>query len=113
MTVEEGATGDERAADDQPPTGEQQVVRDNTTQTRRRTAALALVIVAACVAVGALVNAEAGTLLLGGVAFGGAAARMAWPAGTAFSVRRRAIDVTLMIAFGVALAYFGLTTPLA
>ncbi len=93
-------------------TDEHPVVRDNTPQSGRRTAIIAVVLVAACVAVGALVDARAGTLLLAGASFGAAAVRMSLPPGTAFSVRRRAIDVALMIAFGVALAWLGLTTPL-
>ena len=93
-------------------TGEQPVARDNTPQTGRRTAIIAVVLVAACVTFGALVDAQAGTLLLAGASCGAAAVRMSLPPGTAFSVRRRAIDVALMIAFGVALAYLGLTTPL-
>ncbi|WP_062076850.1 DUF3017 domain-containing protein [Demequina globuliformis] len=85
---------------------------DNTTQTRALTAVVVLVVIALCVAVGALVNAQAGTLLLAGAAFAGVALRMWLPAGRAFSVRRRAVDISLMLAFGVALAFLGLTTPL-
>lgn len=88
------------------------VVTDNTPQTRATTAAIVLAVVLACVAVGAIVNAETGTLLLAGCAFAGAALRMVLPAGVAFSVRRRAVDVSLMVAFGLALGFLGLTTPL-
>ncbi|WP_160297444.1 DUF3017 domain-containing protein [Demequina flava] len=89
------------------------VVTDNTPQTRALTAGIVLAVVAVCVAVGAMVNAQAGTLLLAGAAFAGAALRIVLPAGVAFSVRRRAVDISLMVVFGLALAFLGLTTPLS
>ncbi|MFV0286924.1 MAG: hypothetical protein ACK5IM_11165 [Demequina sp.] len=86
--------------------------RDNTTQSSLVTALVALGAVAVCVLVGSLVDAQTGTLMLAGVAYGGAAVRMALPAGRSFSVRRRAIDATLMVGFGVALTVLGLAVPL-
>ncbi len=87
-------------------------VRDNTTQSSLTTALVAFVAVAACVLVGAFRDAQTGTLMLAGVAYGGAAVRMMLPVGRAFSVRRRAIDVMLMVGFGVALTVLGLAVPL-
>ncbi|WP_084077198.1 DUF3017 domain-containing protein [Demequina sp. NBRC 110057] len=98
--------------EDTEPGVEEIRAQDNTTQASLATAAIALGVVAVCVLVGALVDAQAGTLMLAGSAFGGAAVRTALPAGVSFSVRRRAIDVTLMIGFGIALAVLGLTVPL-
>ncbi|MDE0572521.1 DUF3017 domain-containing protein [Demequina sp. B12] len=81
-------------------------------QTRRATALIVVAVIAACVAVGALWNAQAGTFLLAGAAFLGAALRMTLPAGVAFSVRRRAVDVAIMLGFAATLAFLGLTTSL-
>lgn len=112
MTTEDERESDAGGVRGDARTGEVPIARDNTRQSRLRTAGIALLLVAVCVGVGAWADAKAGTLMLAGVAFGGAAARMLWPAGTSFSVRRRFFDVGLMIAFAVALTYLGLSTPL-
>ena len=76
------------------------------------TALITLGAVAGIVAFGALVDVRAATLLLAGLAFLGAAARLALPAGRSFSVRRRAVDVTVMLALAALLTFLGLTTAL-
>ncbi|WP_062069813.1 DUF3017 domain-containing protein [Demequina sediminicola] len=87
-------------------------MESNTPQTKLLAAVSALLAVSVCVAVGVLASAQVATLLLAAVAFCGAALRLVLPAGVAFTVRRRAVDVTIMVTFGVALAFLGLTTPL-
>jgi hypothetical protein len=71
-------------------------------------------LVAACglVAFGALVSVQAAVFGLAGLAFVAAVARLALPATKVFTVRRRAVDVSIMVAFALALAYLGATTPL-
>ncbi|GIG54729.1 hypothetical protein [Demequina activiva] len=75
-------------------------------------AAGALAVVGGIVAFGVLVDVQAAVLTLAGVALLAAAARLALPATRVFSVRRRAVDVAIMLAFAVALAGLGLTTAL-
>ncbi|MFV0634365.1 hypothetical protein [Demequina sp.] len=83
-----------------------------TPQTTLAVAVGSLAAVAAAVALGALVSVKAAVLVLAGMAFAGAAARLWLPATRVFSVRRRAVDVIIMVAFGLALAYLGLTAAL-
>ncbi|WP_084105004.1 hypothetical protein [Demequina sp. NBRC 110056] len=87
-------------------------MRAETPQTTLVVAAIALSVVGATVAFGAMVSVQAAVLLLAGIAFLGAAARLALPATRVFAVRRRAVDVGILLSFAVALAYLGLTTPL-
>jgi NAD/NADP transhydrogenase beta subunit len=70
----------------------------------------ALVLVGGIVAFGALVDVQAAVLMLAGVALLAAVARLALPATRVFTVRRRAVDVSIMLAFALVLAVLGLTT---
>ncbi|WP_062131776.1 DUF3017 domain-containing protein [Demequina aestuarii] len=80
--------------------------------TSSRTALVALGAVTAAVAVGALVDVQAGALALAALALVGAVTRLTLPAGRAFSVRRRYIDVVLLVAFTLVLTFLALSTPL-
>jgi hypothetical protein len=71
-----------------------------------------IVLVAGIVAFGALVDVQVAVLALAAVALLGAVARLALPATRVFTVRRRAVDVSIMLAFALALAVLGLTTTL-
>jgi hypothetical protein len=73
-----------------------------------------LVLTGALVLVGAalIVSAQVAIIGMAGFAFAGAAARMFAPLRRAFVVRNRVIDVAVLAAFGAALLYLGLTTPL-
>lgn len=86
---------------------------DNTPQTVVRSALIALVIVAVLITVGAMVSVPVATVTLAVVAVVGAVLRIVLPAGVAFSVRRRSIDVVMMLVLAAVLLYLGLTTPLA
>ncbi|PKQ25604.1 MAG: hypothetical protein CVT64_09295 [Actinobacteria bacterium HGW-Actinobacteria-4] len=55
---------------------------------------------------------RAGVVGLAVFALAGAAARVVVPASAAFAVRRRTVDVSVLLVFGLALAYLGLTTAL-
>lgn len=55
---------------------------------------------------------QVGVLVLAVFSFAGAIARIVMPASAAFRVRRRAVDVTVLLVFAAALGYLGLTTPL-
>ncbi|MDN4480935.1 DUF3017 domain-containing protein [Demequina muriae] len=81
--------------------------------TSSRTALVALGAVTAAVAVGALVDVQAGVLALAAIAVVGAVTRLTLPAGKAFSVRRRYVDVSVLSAFAVALTFLALSTPLS
>ncbi|WP_062200866.1 DUF3017 domain-containing protein [Demequina salsinemoris] len=59
-----------------------------------------------------VLGARVAVLLMAAACFAGAAARIALPVGRAFAVRRRAIDVTILVVFGVGLAFLGFTAPL-
>ncbi|WP_084038350.1 DUF3017 domain-containing protein [Demequina sp. NBRC 110053] len=83
-----------------------------TPQTTVVVALVALLVVAGAVVFGAMVSVRAAVLVMAGIAFLGAAARLALPATRVFSVRRRAVDVSMMLVLAAALAYLGLTTPL-
>ncbi|WP_297081684.1 DUF3017 domain-containing protein [uncultured Demequina sp.] len=84
----------------------------DTPQTTAAVAIAVVAVVAAIVAFGALVSVQAAVLLLAGLTFLGAAARLALPAARVFAVRRRAVDVVVLLAFAAVLGYLGLTTPL-
>lgn len=80
--------------------------------TSGRTAVVALCAAGAIIAVGALVDVRAGVFMLAGLALVGAVARLTLPAGKSFSVRRRYVDVAVLLAFVAALTFLGLSTPL-
>jgi hypothetical protein len=80
--------------------------------TARRVAVAALVAVWVLVMVAFLASPAVAVLALAAFALAGAAARVGTPLRQAFVVRRRAIDVLVLIAFGIALAYLGLTANL-
>ena len=84
----------------------------DTPQTAVAVATAVAVTVCAVVVLGAVVSVQAAVLVLAGVAFVGAAARLAMRATRVFAVRRRAVDVMVLLSFAVVLAYLGLTTPL-
>lgn len=72
----------------------------------------AIVLVGAIVAFGALVDVQVAVFALAGVALLAAVARLALPATKVFTVRRRAVDVSIMLAFALALAVLGAATTL-
>ncbi len=76
---------------------------------------VALVVLAACgllVSLAGLVSAQAAILALAVFALAGAGARAFAPHRKAFVVRRRLVDVSVLLVLGSSLAYLGLTTPL-
>ena len=75
-------------------------------------ASTALLVVCALVALGALVDVRLAVFALAGVAVVGAVLRMVVKTGRTFTVRRRAIDVPILLGFAAALTFLGLTTPL-
>ncbi|MFW2513052.1 hypothetical protein ACNI3K_04680 [Demequina sp. SO4-13] len=77
-----------------------------------RTARVALVAAVVVVGVGALIDVQAGVLMLAVLALVGAVTRLTLRAGRSFSVRRRYVDVMVLVAFAMALVFLGLTTPL-
>jgi len=77
-----------------------------------RVAAAVLLTAGALVALAGLASARTGILALGVFALAGAAARVFLPGRRPFVVRRRLVDVTVLVVFGGALVYLGLTTPL-
>jgi hypothetical protein len=64
------------------------------------------------VALSAIASARTAILALAVFALAGAAARIFAPLRRAFVVRRRFVDVSVLLILGGALAYLGLTTPL-
>ncbi|WP_084124333.1 DUF3017 domain-containing protein [Demequina sp. NBRC 110054] len=68
--------------------------------------------VVGAVALSLVAGAQVAVLVMAGACFLGAAARIALPVGRSFAVRRRAIDVGILLVFGAALAFLGLTAPL-
>jgi hypothetical protein len=80
--------------------------------TPRRVAIAVLVAVWALVLLAIFTSPAVAVLSLAVFAFAGAAARVGTPLRRAFVVRRRAIDVIVLTAFGIALAYLGLTANL-
>jgi hypothetical protein len=77
-----------------------------------RVAIAVLAATAVLVSLAGFVSARAAILSLAVFALAGAAARAFSPLGRAFVVRRRLIDVSVLVAFGAALTFLGLTTPL-
>lgn len=67
---------------------------------------------AVLVSLAALVSARAAILSLAVFALAGAAARAFVPLGRAFVVRRKVVDVSVLVVLGGVLAFLGLTTPL-
>ena len=70
----------------------------------------AIALVGGVVAFGVLVDVQVAVLMLAGVALLAATARLALRATRVFTVRRRAVDVSIMLAFALALGVLGLTT---
>ena len=64
------------------------------------------------ISLAALVSARVAILSLSVFALAGAAARAFAPLGRAFVVRRKIVDVAVLVLLGGALAFLGLTTPL-
>lgn len=77
-----------------------------------RVAVGALTGAAVLVSLAGLVSARVAILALAGFALAGALARVVAPVRRAFVVRRRLIDVGVLLVLGGALGYLGLTTPL-
>ncbi|WP_062384101.1 hypothetical protein [Demequina iriomotensis] len=76
---------------------------------------LAVVVTVAVVAIalsGLVIGVDIAVLLLAAFAAAGAVARIVTPVERAFAVRRRAIDVGVLVVLAVSLAFLGLTTPL-
>lgn len=77
------------------------------------TVAIAVLVGASAILLLALTTSmRAGVIGLAVFALAGAVARVVMPASAAFAVRRRAVDVSVLLVFGIALAYLGLTTAL-
>ncbi len=77
-----------------------------------RVAVAVLAATVVLVSLAALVSARVAILSLAVFALAGAAARAFAPLGRAFIVRRRLVDVSVLVVLGGVLAYLGLTTPL-
>lgn len=72
----------------------------------------ALLVVTAIVIYGALVDVQIAVLMLAGLAAIAGVLRMVVKTGQTFTVRRRAIDVPILLGFAAVLTFLGLTTPL-
>lgn len=72
----------------------------------------ALVGAVGIVGLGLMTTMRTGVLLLALFALAGAVARIVLPATAVFAVRRRAVDVTVLLVLAGVLGYLGLTTPL-
>ncbi len=81
-------------------------------ETSERVAFLTLLGMAAAVIASLAVGALFAVVLMGAACLAGAVARIALPVGRSFAVRRRAIDVGLLVVFGGGLLFLGLTSPL-
>ncbi|SEJ18485.1 hypothetical protein [Demequina mangrovi] len=81
--------------------------------TPRRLAWAVTVAVIAIALSGLVIGVDRAVLLLAVFAAAGAVARIVTPVERAFAVRRRAIDVGVLLVLAAALAYLGLTTPLS
>jgi hypothetical protein len=77
-----------------------------------RVAVVALATVWVLVLVSLVVSARVAVLALAAFALAGAAARIASPLRRAFVVRRRVVDVIVLLVFGLMLGYLGLTAAL-
>ncbi len=80
--------------------------------TPRRLAYVLVVAVVAIALSGLLIGVGRAVLALAVFAAAGAVARIVTPVDRAFSVRRRAIDVSVLVVLAAALGFLGLTTPL-
>lgn len=83
-----------------------------TPQTSVQVALLTVLAAVGAVLLSLVLGARVGVLVMAAACAAGAVARLALPAERAFAVRRRAVDVAMMIAFATALTFLGLTTPL-
>ncbi|WP_062305089.1 hypothetical protein [Demequina subtropica] len=81
--------------------------------TPRRLAYVLVVAVVAIALSGLLIGVGRAVLALAVFAAAGAVARIVTPVQGAFRVRRRAIDVGVLVVFALVLAFLGLTTPLS
>lgn len=72
----------------------------------------ALLVVTAIVMYGAVVDVQIAVLMLAGLAAIAGVLRMVVKTGQTFTVRRRAIDVPILLGFAAVLTFLGLTTPL-
>lgn len=77
-----------------------------------RVAAGALAATAVLVSLAGFVSARVAILSLAAFALAGAVARVVAPLRRAFIVRRRLVDVSVLLILGGVLAYLGFTTPL-
>ncbi|WP_062463258.1 hypothetical protein [Demequina soli] len=84
----------------------------DTTRTPLGVAVAVTVAVVAIALSGLVVGVRVAVLGLAVFAAAGAVARVVTPIGRSFSVRRRAIDVTVLAVFALVLGFLGLTTPL-
>ncbi|WP_062518670.1 hypothetical protein [Demequina silvatica] len=76
---------------------------------------LAVLVTVAVVAIslsGLIFGVDVAVLALAAFAAAGAVARIVMPVERAFQVRRRAIDVGVLVVLAAALLFLGLTTPL-
>ncbi|WNM23964.1 DUF3017 domain-containing protein [Demequina capsici] len=84
----------------------------DTPQTSEPVAVATLIGMAVAVALALVVGPRLAVLLMAAACVAGAVARVVLPVDRAFSVRRRAIDVGMMVAFAAGLTFLGLTAPL-
>lgn len=82
------------------------------TLTSWRVASTVLAAAGALVLVAVFASARAAIIGFAVFALAGAAARAVTPLRRAFVVRRRLVDVAVLLVFGGTLLYLGLTTPL-
>lgn len=80
--------------------------------TTAKVAGSVLVVALLLIVVALVVSAQVAIVALGVFALAGAGARTITPLRRAFVVRRRAVDVTVLLVLGGALLYLGFTTPL-
>ncbi len=80
--------------------------------TTARVAGSVLGVALCLVALAALASAQVAIIALGAFAIAGAGARTFTPLRRAFVVRRRAVDVGVLLVLGGSLLYLGFTTPL-
>ena len=83
-----------------------------TPQTSVQVALLTVLAAVGAVLLSLVLGARVGVFVMAVACAAGAVARLVLPAERAFAVRRRAVDVAMMVAFMAALTFLGLTTPL-
>ncbi len=81
-------------------------------ETSEPVAVLTIVGMAVAIGLSLLLGAQLAVLLMASACYLGAAARIALPVKRAFAVRRRAIDVAILLVFGGGLTFLGFTAPL-